>query len=89
MEVFVSRLNELLKLNSISRYKLARSLSVNPQTVAFGVMVLMSRKFLIWLRCVIFSTFRPTICLDCPIGNCRNGKGDGGKFFSPAPGILF
>lgn len=35
MEIFVSRLNELLKLNSVSRYKLAKSLSVNPQTVAF------------------------------------------------------
>ena len=35
MDVFVERLNELLEINKISRYKLAKDLNVNRQTVVF------------------------------------------------------
>jgi len=35
MEVFVSRLNELIKEKGITRYKLAKELGVNNQTIAF------------------------------------------------------
>lgn len=34
-EVFPSRLNKLIKEHKISRYRLAKDLSVNKQTVAF------------------------------------------------------
>ena len=35
MDIFVQRLNEQLEINKISKYKLAKDLKVNGQTVAF------------------------------------------------------
>ena len=35
MEIFVKRLNELIKENKITRYRLAKDLKVNGQTVTF------------------------------------------------------
>ena len=35
MDVFVNRLNELLEINKISKYRLAKDIKVNRQTVVF------------------------------------------------------
>lgn len=35
MEIFVDRLNKLINENKISRYRLAKDLNVNGQTVSF------------------------------------------------------